>query len=264
MPGQPTESALPTRPLDTQTQRCQPSPVRFDPTHLLSPWTLGLCGANLRPVRSAPAHLPSAWTVGLAGARPARWGGLVLRGGTTPVASSAAGPAFGPLLCGSATGVVGAPRKTSSPHRACRIAADLRRCCRQATRRLPEPKAEARIPCPAPPATADVKINLIESPQIHSLPRSTDKPGAPNNALWTAEAVVDNQPPQPAAYKIICRKSPRYTAYRRAPTKRQHRSGPCGQPEPLWTADPRTTDQRTADQRTTDPRTADQWTADPL
>ncbi|GAA2972252.1 hypothetical protein LV75_005946 [Actinokineospora diospyrosa] len=68
--------------------------------------------------------------------------------------------------------------------------------------RSPEPKAEARIPCPALPATAYVKINLIESPQIHSLPRTTNTTGAATNALWTTKAVVDNHPPQPTPRKI--------------------------------------------------------------
>ncbi|MCP2274307.1 hypothetical protein LV75_006841 [Actinokineospora diospyrosa] len=175
------------------------------PNPLAQPWTLGLGGAipahPRLPCQPSPRSSESLVPT-------ARWGGLVLRGGTTPVASSAAGPAFGPLLCGSASGVVGAPRKTSSPHRAFRIVAfpaDVaarRRGVHRSRRRRP------RIPCPALPTTAYVKINLIESPQIHSLPRSTDKPGAANAAcgqqktLWTTtrhnplpQDQLDREPP---------------------------------------------------------------------
>ncbi|MCP2268939.1 hypothetical protein LV75_001426 [Actinokineospora diospyrosa] len=165
---------------------------RSAPAHPLSAWTLGPCGA-MPLVRSASALLLSAWTVGVAGARPARWGGLVLRGGTTPVASSAAGPAFGPLLCGSASGVVGAPRKTSSPHRAFRIVADR-------TPSLP-PGNEA-----SPGAEGGGPKFLLRTPshglrqdQPDQKPPNTQLTDAPrqnrrlSSTLWTTADVVDSQ-----------------------------------------------------------------------
>ncbi|GAA2978993.1 hypothetical protein GCM10010483_23910 [Actinokineospora diospyrosa] len=69
-------------------------------------------------------------------------------------------------------------------------------------RRLPEPKAEARVPCPALPTPAYVKINLIESPQIHSLPPHPDKPRAATSTLWTTRTVVDNQTTHNQPHKI--------------------------------------------------------------
>ncbi|MCP2268077.1 hypothetical protein LV75_000563 [Actinokineospora diospyrosa] len=126
----------------------------------------------------------------------ARWGGLVLRGGTTPVAFPRGRACFWAPALRFCVGCCRGPAQnkfapSSLSH--CRVS---RRCCRQATRRFPEPKAEARIPCPAPPTPVYAKINLTESPQIHSLPRTTDKPGAASKTLWTTAGVVDNQPPQ--------------------------------------------------------------------
>ncbi|MCP2274026.1 hypothetical protein LV75_006558 [Actinokineospora diospyrosa] len=186
------------------------------PAHLLSAWTLGPGGVS--PARSRRPCQPSTWTVGLAGAKPARWGGLVLRGGTTPVAFQRGRACFWAPALRFCVGCCRGPAQnkfapSSLSH--CRVS---RRCCRQATRRFPEPKAEARIPCPAPPATADVKINLIESPQIHSLPRSTDTTGAPNNALWTSERIVDNHPPQPASQDHLPQEPPIYSLPRKPAT----------------------------------------------
>ncbi|MCP2269949.1 hypothetical protein LV75_002450 [Actinokineospora diospyrosa] len=142
-----------------------PAPARSAPTHLASPWTLGTAGANpARPrlpcqpsawtlgpvganwpaVRSAPAHLLSAWTVGLAGANCSMgWTCFVWGSGSRSVGSGQ-GHAFRPLLCGPATGVVGAPRKTGPPHRAelekSRIGPEV---AARRRGRPPEPKAEA-------------------------------------------------------------------------------------------------------------------------
>ncbi|MCP2271214.1 hypothetical protein LV75_003728 [Actinokineospora diospyrosa] len=170
---------MPTRP-----------PVRSAPTHLASAWTLGPAGANPPPVRSAPAHLPSTWTVGLAGAKPARWGGLVLCGGTAPVAFPRGRACFWAPALRFCVGCCRGPAQnkfapSSLSH--CRGSDAMPKASRS-----PEPKAEARISCPALPATADVKINLIESPQIHSLPTRTDTTAAPNSTLWTPRTVVDN------------------------------------------------------------------------
>ncbi|MCP2273005.1 hypothetical protein LV75_005531 [Actinokineospora diospyrosa] len=168
--------------------------------------------------------------------------------------ASRQGHAFRPLLCGPATGVVGAPHKTGPPHRAQlenrgsgprlppgNEASDPRVAEVAARRRgrPPEPKAEARSSCPALPTPAYAKINLIESPQIHSLPRRTDTTGAANNALWTTEDVVDNQPPtrrhNPAPQQDqLPQKPPIYSL----PTH-PHRTGastsPWGRSTRLWT-----------------------------
>ncbi|MCP2272150.1 hypothetical protein LV75_004669 [Actinokineospora diospyrosa] len=123
-----SDPAVPTRP-----------PSGPAPTHRTSPWTVGPAGANPASVRSAPTHPPSTWTLGMAGAIPARsrlpcqpsawtvglagakcsmgWTCFVWGSGTRSV-SARQGQSFRPLLCGPATGVVGAPRKTGPPHRA--------------------------------------------------------------------------------------------------------------------------------------------------
>ncbi|MCP2270165.1 hypothetical protein LV75_002666 [Actinokineospora diospyrosa] len=180
-----TAGVIPAR----SRQPCQPSA-----------WTLGPGGANWPSVRSASAHFLSTWTVGVAGAKCSMgWTCFVWGDGTRSV-SARQGQSFGPLLCGSASGVVGAPHKTGPPHRAfthCR-GSGAEVAARRRGRPIPgrdaggEPTRRHRTPSPAPPTTAYAKINLIESPQIHSLPRSTDTPAAANDALWTTEDVVDN------------------------------------------------------------------------
>ncbi|MCP2268283.1 hypothetical protein LV75_000769 [Actinokineospora diospyrosa] len=237
-----------------------PPSVRSAPTRLPSP------GHSERPVSSQPAlvgpansahgqsdpsvptRLPSGPPQPTFPARGqseslvpgARWGGPVLCGGTAAVASFSGRAGFWAPALRFCVGCCRGPaqnRSTASSFSHCRVS---RRCCRQATRRLPEPKAEARISCPASPARAYVKINPIESPQIHSLPRTTDTTGAPNDALWTHGTVVDNHN-QP--HKIIRHKRPQYTAYRRSPTNGSSEQQPvdnrrrCGQQETLWTAE---------------------------
>ncbi|GAA3007301.1 hypothetical protein GCM10010483_60240 [Actinokineospora diospyrosa] len=101
--------------------------------------------------------------------------------------------------------------------------------------RSPEPKAEARIPCPALPTTAYAKINLIESPQIHSLPRTTDTMAASSGALWTSKPVVDNQTTHDNPGKINNLKRPPMRSLREGASKREQQIGSCGQVKPLWT-----------------------------
>ncbi|MCP2269342.1 hypothetical protein LV75_001830 [Actinokineospora diospyrosa] len=120
------------RTLDVRSRGATSSPVRSAPTHPLSAWTLGTAGAI--PARPRQPCQPT-WTVGVAGANCSMGRTCFAWGDNTRSVASQQGHAFRPLLCGSATGVVGAPRKTSWPHRADRIAADRARCCRQATRR---------------------------------------------------------------------------------------------------------------------------------
>ncbi|MCP2271634.1 hypothetical protein LV75_004148 [Actinokineospora diospyrosa] len=238
-PPQPTCSTL-----DTRNGRCHLSPLSVAlPTQPLDSRTLR-CQLAFRQVRLSPPaqrlDSRSRWCQLLDGVD------LFCVGDDTRSVSARQGQSFRPLLCGSATGVVGAPRKTGPPHRAklenrgsgAEFAARRRG-------RPPEPKAEARIPCPASPTTAYVKINLIKSPQIHSLARSTNKPGAANGAcgqpqpLWTTKQLVTATSDPTAPH-------PRSTEPRAPdiqPTERDRHNGSskqqpvdsrtrCGQPEP--------------------------------
>ncbi|MCP2270309.1 hypothetical protein LV75_002810 [Actinokineospora diospyrosa] len=223
-----------------------PTSVRSAPAHLPSPWTLGSSGANWPSVRSALSHLLSPWTLGPGGAHPSpRQVRLNPPDHPTLLGLAGANCSMGrtcfawgdntrsvvrgrAMLCGPATGVVGAPRKTSSPHRAARIVAfpaDV------AARRRGVPRSRRRRPeslATQPQPRACAKINLIESPQMHSLPRKPDKPGAASRSLWTGEPVVDNQTWAATTYSSIPRsnrhKCPRSTVYRAAPMEREWRS----------------------------------------
>ncbi|MBM7775238.1 hypothetical protein JOD54_005442 [Actinokineospora baliensis] len=74
----------------------------------------------------------------------ARWGGLVLCGVAAVVAlPRCRAMLFGPGFCGPATAGAGAPRKTSSPHRAPRTTTDPAQCRRRA-----DPEAAGANPAP--------------------------------------------------------------------------------------------------------------------
>ncbi|MCP2271642.1 hypothetical protein LV75_004156 [Actinokineospora diospyrosa] len=133
----------------------------------------------------------------------ARWGGPVLCGGTAAVASFSGRACFwAPALrfChGCRRGPAQNRSTASSKARKSRIGPEV--AARQRGVRCGSPSSppgdEAdprshRIPCPATPTPAYAKINLIESPQIHSLPTHADTAGAATNALWTLRSVVDN------------------------------------------------------------------------
>ncbi|MCP2270028.1 hypothetical protein LV75_002529 [Actinokineospora diospyrosa] len=191
----------PTQHLDTRTQRCQPAP---------------------RQVRPNPPTQPRA--VGVAGARPARWGGLVLRGGTTPVAFPRGRACFWAPALRFCVGCCRGPAQNKfAPSSCTHCRGSGAEVAARRRGRPPEPKAEAPKFLPRTPNPAYAKINLIESPQIHSLPTRTDKPGATTSALWTTRTVVDKHNQH---NKIICHKSPRFTAYRAAPTNQEQRAGP--------------------------------------
>ncbi|MBM7771917.1 hypothetical protein JOD54_002121 [Actinokineospora baliensis] len=116
----------------TQTQPTEPTPPARPPP-------LGVAGANpahrVGPPKPSPPSQPT--QLGHRSRKSlvptARWGGPVLCGVAAVVASPRCrAMLFGPCFCGPATAVVGAPRKTGPPHRACTQIADPVQCRRRA------------------------------------------------------------------------------------------------------------------------------------
>ncbi|MCP2268291.1 hypothetical protein LV75_000777 [Actinokineospora diospyrosa] len=204
-PPHPTYSAPGHSDLAVPSQPALVGPADPAPGHSDPPGPTGPPSGPPQPTYPAPGQSDSL-------VPNARWGGPVLCGGTAPVAFPRGRACFwAPALrfcVGCRRGPAQNRSTASSKARKSRIGPEVAarqrgvrsRVAEVAARRRgrpPEPKAEARIPCDALPTPNYAKINLIESPQIHSLPRRTDTTGAANNALWTPEGVVDNQlPPQ--------------------------------------------------------------------
>ncbi|MCP2268089.1 hypothetical protein LV75_000575 [Actinokineospora diospyrosa] len=252
--------AVPTRPSSGPPQPtcsavgpsgANPAPTRSASAHLLSAWTLGPGGANPAPVRSASAHLLSPWTLGPGGAIPARprqptypapgqseslvpnarWGELVLRGGTTPVAFPRGRACFWAPALRFCVGCCRGPAQnkfapSSSSH------------CRGSGPMLPpgneaSPGAEGGGPNPLPRTPnhglrQDQPDRKPPNTQLTAQHRQTEPS---NRSLWTTRTIVDNHN---HAHKIIRHKSPQYTAYRGSPTNRQHQPPPCGHQKTLW------------------------------
>ncbi|MCP2269933.1 hypothetical protein LV75_002434 [Actinokineospora diospyrosa] len=159
---------------------------------------------------------------------------------------SGQGHAFRPLLCGPATGAVGAPHKTGPPHRAFRIVADRARCCRQATRRpIPGRRARRQATRPTPGAEGGGPNPLPRTPnpglrqdQPDRKPPNTQPTETHRHSGSSERRPVDNQnrcgQPQPGRKDHLPRAPPIYSLPRN-PNNPEPAAEACAQPKPLWT-----------------------------
>ncbi|MCP2272181.1 hypothetical protein LV75_004700 [Actinokineospora diospyrosa] len=219
VPTRPPSGPAPTHPVgrpNTRTQRRQPAP---------------------RQVRPNPPDHPA--PLGVAGAKPARWGGLVLRGGATPVAfPRGRASLFGPC-CADLPRVSQGPRaKQVRPIELVTKIADRDRCRRQATRRpirlaMPQasraapPEPKARSPRPAP-RSAQSPPDLAKHPHRPSPPR----PAAPSRAT-PAPTLSGGRPRCQSTGSDLRKQPPQKSVDNSAVVDNSNASG--GQPRGLWT-----------------------------